>query len=131
MISLPLLILVHTVFAYNCEDYKRVPCPYAIDYGLKYCNIGMNMTLSSNGHKFIIGTRDCLLDTLFKMKYSGCSDLEAQAFVSHVKCYTQNNFCNLSWLDKFTIVKRYSPSAVTHPMLTTSTAYAIFSHCFW
>lgn len=75
---------------------------YALGYGHKYCVAFNNLELSQQGEQWITGTMVCLQGALVDYVYedAACPAIKKSAFESHVGCYVDHGFCDLSLEDK-------------------------------
>ena len=104
-------------FYANCLEAKN-QCGkdgYALGYGKKYCISFNSLELSQQGEDWITATMACLQGALvdFANNTSSCESIKQTAFESHVKCYVNNGFCDLSLEDQVTISETVIWDALT------------------
>ena len=95
----------------NCDFYTdcleaKFQCGaegYPIGYGDRYCNKFTENydKFDEEGKKWIDGTLICLKESLLPDMNNNdaetCDDVYNHAFDSHVKCYTENGFCDIAF----------------------------------
>ncbi len=107
----------------NCDFYEKCleaknQCGnegYAIGYGQKYCRAFNSLDLSPQGEKWITATMACLQENLipYAEDKTDCKVIKDSAFQSHVNCYVNSGFCDLSNQDKLKIMKTNIWSLIT------------------
>ncbi|KAK6352337.1 hypothetical protein TWF730_009166 [Orbilia blumenaviensis] len=90
---------------YNCLENKSNcgASGYALGYALPFCNAitAVSSTLSPNGQAWYSATKLCLQNALVTEAscQTSCTDIYLNAFASHVPCYVDSGFCELSGAD--------------------------------
>lgn len=97
------------------DKFHCGPTGYPVAYGNKYCRRFQDKicpNLSSDGKKWCLSTRQCLIESSISLLTSNsslptCSQLEDIEFGIHPHCYTSGNpsFCQLGITDIMNIVK--------------------------
>ena len=107
-----LIFLFNFVRADNiavCEFYKdksqELNCNnenYLMSFGYKYCRLFFYPPnqVSQNAINVFEHIRPCLINDLQNYKNLTCENTKSVAFQSHINCYVDNGFCELSEHDK-------------------------------
>lgn len=103
-----------------CDQYLRISedlhCPmkmsgknknYFIDFGYKYCRkfIQANSEFSVDTQEKFNRIRNCLINELKENPQLTCQNSMSYGYKSHVPCYIDNGYCDMSLSDKWTIFK--------------------------
>ena len=88
---------------------------YYLGYALKYCErflSSLRPRMSPAGQRFLDGARNCLMDFVESdLPYDlACSDVKSRALASHVACYHDYGFCNLSLHDQYLLINTVDPA---------------------
>ena len=95
---------------YSCIEEQR-HCGekgYLLGFGKKYC---MKFTededyFSSDGKEWILKVRECLIKNLDTPKEGiSCKKFKRSQVKSHVPCYLESGYCELSRRDRFAVKK--------------------------
>jgi hypothetical protein len=80
---------------------------YLIRFGYHYCRkyLLANEHFSAEGQKILADIRACLIHSLEVQTDLTCGDVKKLAEESHVSCYAQNGFCQLSAGDKLLVAE--------------------------
>ena len=100
----------------SCEYYLCIEnqkqcgnAGYLKSFGHKYCHRFEKYTsnsISDHGKKWLDAVRSCLIREMTQMDPNlSCNQLKRQAFNTHYACYVETKFCNLSYLDKYKIIR--------------------------
>jgi hypothetical protein len=102
---------------YACREAEHAcgTSGYYLGYAEKYCVRflqALRPRMSPDGQRFLDVARDCLMryvdDNL--PPADACDDVAARAFQSHVACYHDNGFCQLSLHDQWLLVNTVDPA---------------------
>jgi hypothetical protein len=96
---------------YACREAGHTcgPSGYYLGFAEKYCVRflqALRPRMSPAGQRFLDVARDCLMryvDTQLPAN-DVCDDVKARAFQSHVACYHDNGFCQLSLEDRWLLI---------------------------
>ncbi len=91
---------------------------YPLSYGKKFCLkfLDKRGQFSEDGQQWIDSTMLCLMKHLNNLDPDlSCKALRKEAFASHIPCYIDNGYCNLSKEDRKLVYKIAIPSSVFHP----------------
>jgi hypothetical protein len=102
---------------YNCREAEHAcgPSGYYQGYAEKYCVRflqSLRPRMSPAGQRFLDVARDCLMryvDTELPPD-DACDDVKTRAFQSHVACYHDNGFCELSLSDRWLLINTVDPA---------------------
>jgi hypothetical protein len=85
---------------------------YLMQFGARYCHqFDENFSrFSLNGQRVLTEIRTCLQEELEKTPELTCGNVKAVAAESHVYCYRQARFCQMSFLDQFTLMQIVAPA---------------------
>lgn len=91
--------------AYYLDLSKKMNCPsdgYLEAFGDHYCRLFVKdeSAYSAAGKKFLAGVRSCLMKTLDRQKDLSCNNVRQIAIKTHIPCYVQSGFCDLSFFDR-------------------------------
>ena len=90
---------------------------YYVGFAEKYCVRFLQVLrprMSPAGQRFLDVARDCLMryvDTELPAA-NACDDVKARAFHSHIACYHDNGFCELSLADRWLLINAVDPGDV-------------------
>ncbi|KAK6523599.1 hypothetical protein TWF281_001580 [Arthrobotrys megalospora] len=102
---------------------------YELGYALPFCNAitAISSTLSPNGQTWYSDTKLCLQNALVTEASceTSCTDIYLNAFASHVPCYIDSGFCELSGAD----LKKFF-GLVGVAGITSDDGFALFSTVF-
>ncbi|KAK6339727.1 hypothetical protein TWF718_009121 [Orbilia javanica] len=90
---------------YTCLESKSGcgPTGYELGYALPFCNAitAVSSNLSVNGQAWYSATKLCLQNALSVEASceTSCTNIYLNAFASHVPCYLDSGFCELSGAD--------------------------------
>jgi hypothetical protein len=102
---------------------------YLVGFGYKYCKqfekTGPQFTQA--GQKNLARIRKCLIHAVQGNEQVTCSNVKSIALESHVNCYLENGFCDMSKADKEKII-RVVGRELLDPAFA-AIAFRIQSHC--
>ncbi len=93
---------------FYCAKAESLNCSktnYLLSFGQKYCRIYLyNYSFfSTEARPILARIRSCLIAAVESSDNLTCSNVRAQALNSHVSCYLENGFCQLSNADKLLV----------------------------
>jgi hypothetical protein len=93
----------------QCVHHRDKKSDYLTQYGYYYCNLFLYGDLPNRSVKladFLVNVRFCLQNKLSAFGPGGdCQDLDKFAFDSHVSCYVESKFCEVSLLDQLAVAR--------------------------
>ncbi|MBT3236271.1 MAG: hypothetical protein HN353_10005 [Bdellovibrionales bacterium] len=95
---------------------------YPLGFALKYCQRFENFAyrFSDAGKEWIQKTRECLTETFAKFDQpNSCSFVKKASFKSHILCYVESGYCDLSRDDKRAVNRVVWPSLWRRSAITT------------
>ncbi|MDB4968499.1 MAG: hypothetical protein JWN44_4188 [Myxococcales bacterium] len=102
---------------YACREAEHAcgASGYYLGYAEKYCVRflqALRPRMSPAGQRFLDVARDCLMRYVDAQLPAGdvCDDVKARAFQSHVACYHDNGFCQLSSEDRWLLINTVDPA---------------------
>lgn len=80
---------------------------YLVSFGHKYCRQfeRVHKDFSGPGQSTVLQIRRCLISALRDNREVTCSNVKSIALESHVSCYIENGFCEMSKADKGKILQ--------------------------
>ncbi|WP_413288519.1 hypothetical protein [Bdellovibrio sp. HCB337] len=101
---------VNSCAFYVCQE-KQQPCGprgYPLGFGFKFCQIFLDteQTYSVDAHAWLRRVRVCLMDSMNELSENGprsCKQIKDEGFRSHLGCYVDTGFCELSFADQWVI----------------------------
>lgn len=123
--------------AYPCENSLW---PYAITYGLIYCEMFENRGAKFNaeGRQWIISMRSCLINHIepfvsnfshSSLDASKCEELQTSAYDSQAACYLRTGVCNMQTTDWFQALWTIKSAIVSEPWDSLRQLWDAISHC--
>lgn len=122
----------------DCEYYSCIAAAkhcdnnsYPTQYGRKFClRYGQGLDkFSREGRRWVVNVRKCLMNEMEKFEESlTCGDLKVKAFRSHVNCYVDHGFCELSLRDKQQIMTTIWPGLLS--VLAIENGLGVLNSCY-
>lgn len=97
-----------SVCDYYLEQSSQLGCPqynYLKQFGYRYCERFLDRADVFNVEsQWTLGKiRSCLIDSLKTREDLTCENVAEIAWASHVPCYLNNNFCEMSLFDRYRV----------------------------
>ncbi|GEM_PF-2109441 len=94
-----------TVCSYYCQKHAELGCDtknYLTNFGYRYCHLFVDKetTYTKHAQNVLSKIRSCLVNHLAKQPNVTCDNVADIAIQSHVDCYNENHFCELSPQDQ-------------------------------
>ena len=91
---------------------------YPISFGYRYCTkfLARRDRFSPEGIKWLDATALCLQEELDEFHSVPCEELTEASIDMHVKCYTENGYCNLAWKDRWKVIGITLRHIFRHPI---------------
>jgi hypothetical protein len=109
--------------SYQClENQKKCGAQsYIKTFGQPQCQKYLNMQpdVSNSLQIWFRNVRYCLQEKLIDNQKKSCAELEKIGFDSHIECYLQTGFCDLSWADYTTVFRSVGASLFEGSSFTT------------
>lgn len=102
---------------YACREAEHAcgASGYYVGFAEKYCVRflqSLRPRMSPAGQRFLDVARDCLMRYVDEelAPDAACDDVKSRAFHSHVACYHDNGFCQLSLADRWLLINTVDPA---------------------
>jgi len=121
-----------TVCSYYFQKHQELGCDqknYLVNFGYKYCRLFVNAehTYTKHAQGVLANIRTCLVNHLAKQPHLTCENVAEIAIQSHVECYKENHFCELSAKDQ--MVTLWHIKAGLHDPFFQTTMKLIVDQC--
>lgn len=95
---------------YLCQEqeHRCGPRGYPVGFGFKFCQLFLNTekNYSNEAYGWLRRVRVCLMDSMNEIVSRGrksCDQIKDEGFRSHLGCYIDTGFCDLSLRDQWKI----------------------------
>jgi|SRR6185312_611208 len=97
-------------YACKAQELHCLPSDYPVKFGYRLCQryLADQNQASEALRAWLPSVRECLQEKFETLKIISCQKIEHAAFATHVECYVQTGFCQLSASDKAWLVNETS-----------------------
>lgn len=119
---------------YLCQE-KKNNCGakgYFLSFGYQYCSDSLKrlaLEISPKGQEWLKSTATCLQKEIQAMdvESKSCKEIKRAAIKGHDKCYSEINFCSLSFGEIKKILRMIMPSLTTRGVINEG--IQVLTHC--